>query len=202
MIKIMFVCHGNICRSTMAEFVMKDIVKKNGLENNFLICSSATSTEEIGNDTHWGTKKILDDAVEDLMELQNDPDADPDQIVTMTTTVTTLQSTYNYLSDQMIAAEQELENGKAQLVEAKVTVGQLQTAIANKGALNDAEQEIMDADAMLKQAEEEYNIQKADAYAELEDARLELEEAERKVAEMEKPVWHVLDRESIEAYVD
>ena len=57
----MFVCHGNICRSTMAEFVMKDIVKKNGMENDFLICSSATSTEEIGNDTHWGTKKILDE---------------------------------------------------------------------------------------------------------------------------------------------
>ena len=61
MIKIMFVCHGNICRSTMAEFVMKDIVKNNGMENDFLICSSATSTEEIGNDTHWGTKKILDE---------------------------------------------------------------------------------------------------------------------------------------------
>ncbi len=60
MIKIMFVCHGNICRSTMAEFVMKDIVKKNGIENDFFICSSATSTEEIGNDTHWGTKQILD----------------------------------------------------------------------------------------------------------------------------------------------
>ena len=61
MIKIMFACHGNICRSTMAEFVMKDIVKNNGMENDFLICSSATSTEEIGSDTHWGTKKILDE---------------------------------------------------------------------------------------------------------------------------------------------
>ncbi len=61
MVKIMFVCHGNICRSTMAEFVMKDIVKKNVMENSFLICSSATSTEEIGSDTHWGTKKILDE---------------------------------------------------------------------------------------------------------------------------------------------
>ncbi len=61
MIKIMFVCHGNICRSTMAEFVMKDIVKKNGCENDFYISSSATSTEEIGNDTHYGTKKILDE---------------------------------------------------------------------------------------------------------------------------------------------
>ena len=61
MIKIMFVCHGNICRSTMAEFVMKDVVRKNGYENDFLISSSATSIEEIGNDTHWGTKKILDE---------------------------------------------------------------------------------------------------------------------------------------------
>ncbi len=60
MIKIMFVCHGNICRSTMAEFVMKDIVKKNDKANKYLIQSSATSTEEIGNDTHYGTKQILD----------------------------------------------------------------------------------------------------------------------------------------------
>ena len=47
--------------STMAEFVMKDIVKKNNCANEFIICSSATSTEEIGNDTYWGTKKILDE---------------------------------------------------------------------------------------------------------------------------------------------
>lgn len=49
MIKIMFVCHGNICRSPMAEFIMKDLVEKQGLENDFYIVSSATSTEEIGN---------------------------------------------------------------------------------------------------------------------------------------------------------
>ena len=61
MIKIMFVCHGNICRSTMAEFVMKDIVNKNNCSDEFVISSSATSTEEIGNDTHWGTKQILDE---------------------------------------------------------------------------------------------------------------------------------------------
>ena len=47
MIKIMFVCHGNICRSPMAEFVLKDLVKRRGLENDFVIVSSATSTEEI-----------------------------------------------------------------------------------------------------------------------------------------------------------
>ena len=57
--KIMFVCHGNICRSPMAEFLMKDLVKSNGKENNFYICSSATSLEEIGNPIHRGTREIL-----------------------------------------------------------------------------------------------------------------------------------------------
>ena len=49
MIKIMFVCHGNICRSPMAEFVFKDLVTKKGIADNFYISSSATSTEEIWN---------------------------------------------------------------------------------------------------------------------------------------------------------
>lgn len=56
---ILFVCHGNICRSTMAEFVMKDLVKKAGLSHEFHIASAATSREEIGNDTHHGTKAKL-----------------------------------------------------------------------------------------------------------------------------------------------
>lgn len=55
MIKILFVCHGNICRSPMAEFVFKDIVKKNGREKDYYIASAATSTEEIGNPVHYGT---------------------------------------------------------------------------------------------------------------------------------------------------
>ena len=49
MIKILFVCHGNICRSPMAEFILKDMVKKYGIENEFIINSCATSTEEIWN---------------------------------------------------------------------------------------------------------------------------------------------------------
>lgn len=49
MIKVLFVCHGNICRSPMAEYVMKDLVQKAGLEDEFEIASAATSTEEIGN---------------------------------------------------------------------------------------------------------------------------------------------------------
>lgn len=59
MIKVLFVCHGNICRSPMAEFVFKDMVKKEGLEKEFLIASAATSTEEIGNGVHYGTKQKL-----------------------------------------------------------------------------------------------------------------------------------------------
>lgn len=57
--KILFVCHGNICRSPMAEFVMKDMVKKAGLEKDYYIESAATSTEEIGNDIHYGTRRKL-----------------------------------------------------------------------------------------------------------------------------------------------
>lgn len=50
MIKVLFVCHGNICRSPMAEFIMKDMVKKRGLADEFYIASAATSTEEIWGD--------------------------------------------------------------------------------------------------------------------------------------------------------
>lgn len=59
MIKILFICLGNICRSPMAEFVMKDIVRKNGMENEFYIESAATSSEEIGNQMHYGTRDKL-----------------------------------------------------------------------------------------------------------------------------------------------
>ena len=59
MIKILFVCHGNICRSPMAEFVMKDLVKKRGVDGEFYIESAATTDEEIGNDIHYGTRKKL-----------------------------------------------------------------------------------------------------------------------------------------------
>ena len=60
MVKIMFICHGNICRSPMAEFIFKDIVKKSGLSGKFHVESAATSYEEIGNPIHPGTAKILD----------------------------------------------------------------------------------------------------------------------------------------------
>lgn len=57
--KILFVCHGNICRSPMAEFVMKDIVEKAGVSEDFYIESAATSTEEIGNEVYPPAKRKL-----------------------------------------------------------------------------------------------------------------------------------------------
>ncbi len=59
MIKISFVCHGNICRSPMAEFIMKDLVRKAGLENQFHIASAATSTEETGNPVYPPARRKL-----------------------------------------------------------------------------------------------------------------------------------------------
>lgn len=59
MVKILFVCHGNICRSPMAEFVMKDLVKKAGREAEFEIASAATSTEEIGNPVYPPARREL-----------------------------------------------------------------------------------------------------------------------------------------------
>ena len=59
MINILFVCHGNICRSPMAEFVMKDLVEKAGLSDVFTIASAATSTEEIGNPVYPPARRKL-----------------------------------------------------------------------------------------------------------------------------------------------
>ena len=64
MTRIMFVCHGNICRSPMAEFILKDMAKKRGIEDGFVIASSATSTEEIwggvGNPVYPPAKRELE----------------------------------------------------------------------------------------------------------------------------------------------
>ena len=59
MIKVLFICHGNICRSPMAHYVMQDLINKAGLSNQVYIDSAATSTEEIGNGVHYGTRQKL-----------------------------------------------------------------------------------------------------------------------------------------------
>ena len=57
--KILFICHGNICRSPMAEFIMKDMIKKAGLSDEFRISSAATSAEEIGNPVYPPARRML-----------------------------------------------------------------------------------------------------------------------------------------------
>ena len=59
MIKVLFVCLGNICRSPMAEMVFKDMINKKGLSNDFFVDSAATSTEAVGEGIYYGTRNIL-----------------------------------------------------------------------------------------------------------------------------------------------
>ena len=59
MIRVLFVCHGNICRSTLAQSLLTYMVKERGIEDMFEIDSAATSTEEIGNPPHYGTVRKL-----------------------------------------------------------------------------------------------------------------------------------------------
>lgn len=61
MIRVLFVCHGNICRSPMAEFIMKDIVKKAGLDEKIEISSVAATQDEIGNDLYPPAKRKLEE---------------------------------------------------------------------------------------------------------------------------------------------
>ena len=61
MLKILFVCHGNICRSPMAEFVMKNLVEEKGLSDRFEIASAATSTEALGESVYPPAKRKLNE---------------------------------------------------------------------------------------------------------------------------------------------
>lgn len=60
--RILFVCHGNICRSPMAEFVMKDLAAKRGMADRFDIASAAAHDDEIGSPVHPGTRRVLETA--------------------------------------------------------------------------------------------------------------------------------------------
>ena len=83
MVKILFICHGNICRSPMAEFVMKDLVKMAGLESQFHIESAATSTEELGNPVYPPARRKLAEHGIDCAEKKRG--SSPTSITTSTT---------------------------------------------------------------------------------------------------------------------
>ena len=59
MIKVLFICHGNICRSPMGEFILKDMLQKRGMADNFYVESAATSTEELGNPVYPPARRKL-----------------------------------------------------------------------------------------------------------------------------------------------
>ena len=59
-VKILFVCHGNICRSTMAQYVMQDIIERRGLGGSFVIDSAACRNDEVGSPVHPGTREVLE----------------------------------------------------------------------------------------------------------------------------------------------
>ena len=59
MIKMLFVCHGNICRSPMAEFVMKDMLQSAGVSGDYYVESAATSSEELGNPVYPPARRLL-----------------------------------------------------------------------------------------------------------------------------------------------
>ena len=65
MIKILFICHGNICRSPMAEFILKDMVQRAGIAGDFKIASAATSSEELGNGVYPPARRIRERDYED-----------------------------------------------------------------------------------------------------------------------------------------
>ncbi len=156
---------------------------------------------EILRTTLEENKGSLDDAVAQLELLKQNPEATAEDIQLATYAVTALQAAYTAAERELTSGEEQIKEGKKELLKAQVTLGQLQSAVASKGELLAAEQEILDADAMLQKAQQEYETYKADALAELQDAEDELSEVERKISEMEEPIWHILDRESIEAYM-
>ena len=86
--RILFICHGNICRSTMAHFVFAELVRRAGREDEFVVDSAATSTEEIGNPPHPGTVAKLREAGIPVLphrarQVRCDEYGDWDQIVYM-----------------------------------------------------------------------------------------------------------------------
>ena len=70
MIKILFICHGNICRSVSAEYIMKDLAKKNGVD--LYVSSAATSREEIGNDIYPPAKRKLKERGFHFLDIMQD----------------------------------------------------------------------------------------------------------------------------------
>ena len=137
---------------------------------------------------------------EDIKKMEADPSADPKEIEQAKQTMALVKFGLDAAENEVASQELQIEQGERDLLQAKVTVGQLQQALANKGNLQIAEQEIVNADTLLKQSEEQYNTYKEQALSELEKAEDLINDMRIKVSNIEVPVWHVLDRKGIESH--
>ena len=104
MIKVLFVCHGNICRSPMAEFVLKDMVKKAGLSHKFHIASCAASREELGSPMYSPARRELTRSQDYLQMLSSVQDVKPPQFPDELTY--TPQETARMISDCAVQQKQ------------------------------------------------------------------------------------------------
>ena len=153
------------------------------------------------------SEKVLEEAKtakreleKELERMQQDPNADPEEIYRLQQALSIAEMAIPAAERELANQELQVEQGERDLLQAKVTLGQLQQAVANKGQLENAEQEIISADNLLKEAQAEYEAYKATALSELEKAQEQLADLQNYVSNIEVPVWHVLDRNGIETY--
>ncbi len=157
--------------------------------------------------TIQNSKKAMEEAKisllqveEDIKKMEADPNAKPEDIEKAKQTMALVKFGLEAAENEVAAQELQIEQGERDLLQAKVTVGQLQQALANKGNLQIAEQEIVNADTLLKQSQEQYKTYREQALSELEKAEEIIEDMRSKVLNIEVPVWHVLDRKGIESH--
>lgn len=142
----------------------------------------------------------IEDMEAKISEMEKDPNVDKAQLAADKKRVAEMKKQLNNFSLWIDTQEIQVEQGKRDLIQAQVVVGQLQNAVAQKGSLEIAEQEIVDADKLLQEANEQYEAYKTQALEELSEAEEQLTDLENEISNIESPVWHVLDRNSIESH--
>lgn len=147
-------------------------------------------------------KNELLKAQERLDELREDPNANPAEIESVESVIVGLRVLADNAENEFKTAEKELQNQRAKLEEGKATISQLQSlASGSTELLEEAEKNIQEADEKLTEGEKQYEIARQDSIDELADAAQELTDAENEINNMKVPVWHVLDRNSVESYM-
>ncbi len=145
-------------------------------------------------------KLSLQDIEEEIRQMEQDPNATADDIAKVKQTMSLIKFGLQAAENEVANQELKIEQGERDLLQAKVTVGQLQQALANKGNLEMAEQEIINADTLLKESQEQYDTYHEQVISELEKAEDKINDMRNMVSNIEVPVWYVLDRKGIESH--